>query len=415
MEDKFIFAEADILLPNIDVSDKENWEKWAVIACDQFTSEPEYWEKAAEIAGNSYSALNLILPEAYLADSENRVGKINRTMDDYLEKVLLSNPGTMIYVERTLESGAVRHGIVGAIDLEEYDYCAGSHSAIRPTEGTVLERIPPRVAVRRGAKIELPHVMLLIDDAERCVIEPLSSKKSEFKCAYDFDLMLDGGHIRGYFMPKSEIERVKKLISENNNSDIKIAVGDGNHSLASAKAYYEELKKSISEQEAAVHPARYALAEIVNLHDDALVFEPIYRVMFNVDVDNVISELLSFTNGSDKSENSHGTQLVEYITADKTGKITFGKSLHSLTVGTLQIFIDQYIKNHPQASVDYIHGKKNTVELSQKKNAVGFIFDGMNKNELFPSVSKDGVLPRKTFSMGEAREKRYYIESRKIK
>ena len=415
------FMPADILLPDFE---KVAPSSWAVVACDQFTSEPEYWEDAAKLAEGKYSTLNLILPEVYLEQTEERLVKINAAMQEYLKNVLVKHPESMIYIERTQSDSSVRRGILLAIDLEKYDYTKGATSLIRATEATVIERIPPRVAVRRGAAIELPHVMMLIDDPEATVIEPLA-KKEGMETAYDFELMLGGGHIKGSYIGTDEQKRItealialispEKMEERYEKSDLApllFAVGDGNHSLASAKAAYEEVKAKLGEEKAAEHPSRYALCEVVNIHDEALKFEPIYRVMFGVDPDDVLSELKKYSEGLDGNAEK---QTVEYIYgADKGGKIVFEKPVQQLTVGTLQLFIDSYLKSHPTASVDYIHGESSVKSLSQKDGAIGFIFDGMAKNQLFKTVIFDGALPRKTFSMGHAVDKRYYLECRQI-
>lgn len=417
---KKCYSAADILLPDFTKYDAG---KWAAVACDQFTSEPEYWEKAEKIVGDAPSTLRMILPEVYLSETETRIPKINETMKQYLDTLLLPNTDTMIYVERTQSDGSIRRGIVMAIDLECYDYRKGASALIRATEATVVERIPPRVAIRRGAAVELPHVMLLIDDAERTVIEPLASAKSG-TVAYDTDLMLGGGHIFGRFLDDAEIRRIgrsldalvtpeamKARYGDASLSPLLFAVGDGNHSLASAKAAYEEVKASLGTDAAASHPARYALVEVVNIHDEALKFEPIYRVLFGVEPEDVLTSLRAYL------KNLHGDaapQTCEYLFGSERGSITIDAPIRQLTVGTLQDFIDDYLKAHPEAEVDYIHGEGSVEALASKPNAIGFLFSGMEKSELFPTVMFDGALPRKTFSMGHAEDKRYYLECRKI-
>ena len=418
---KKCFRAADILLPSFD---KVAPEKWSVVACDQFTSEPEYWEKAAERVGDAPSTLNLILPEVYLSETEERVPKVNATMKKYIDDVLVSHPDSMIYIERVQSDGSVRHGVLLAVDLEAYEYVKGASSLIRATEATVIERIPPRVAVRRGAAIELPHVMLLIDDPDRTVIEPLGGA-SGMQTAYDFELMLGGGRIKGSYINASEQERMglalDALVCEENMSKrygkeglapLLFAVGDGNHSLASAKAAYEEVKAKLGADEAAAHPSRYALCEVVNIHDEALKFEPIYRVVFGVDAESFLSELRRYAASlSGEAE----AQTVEYFYSEaESGSITFEHPCQQLTVGTLQSFIDAYIKEHEDVEVDYIHGEGSVKALSKKSGAIGFMFGGMQKNELFKTVIFDGALPRKTFSMGHAEDKRYYLECRRI-
>ena len=417
--DKY-FCEANILLPDFH---KTSGTGWAVIACDQHTSEPEYWQQAREIAGEAPSTLDLILPEVYLDETEERVPIINAKMADYVRDVLVEHRDAMIFLERTLADGSVRRGLVGCVDLECYEYTRGAESLIRATEGTVLERIPPRVAVRRGASIELPHVMVLIDDPDKTVIEPIASVADELATAYDFDLMLGGGHVKGAFVDKARRDEVNRALaalitpeamSEKYGGEyapLLFAVGDGNHSLASAKAAYEEVKAALGEA-AKDHPARYALVEIVNLHDEALAFEPIYRVMFGVSPAAVVEALREYAGNLDGSEKP---QKVEYVHAGGEGSVIFRRPTQQLTVGTLQAFIDDYVSSHEGASVDYIHGIAATETLAKKEGAIGFLFDGMSKDQLFKTVICDGALPRKTFSMGHAEDKRYYLECRKIK
>lgn len=414
------FKSANILLPDFE---KCNGEGWAVIACDQHTGEPEYWESARRIAGTQPSTLDLILPEVYLSEGEARIPAINAAMDKYLIEVLREHKSSMIYLERTLAGGAVRRGLIGCIDLEDYDYTKGATSLVRATEGTVLERIPPRVAIRRGASVELPHVMVLIDDPEKTVIEPIAATAAELPVAYDFNLMLGGGKVRGYMLGEqwqtSINEALAALITPEamrarygeDYPPLLFAVGDGNHSLATAKAAYEEVKAALGDA-AAEHPARYALVEIVNLHDDALDFEPIYRVMMGVDPCAVLSELRAYAAALCGNESA---QTLEFMYAGGEGELVFEHPAQQLTVGTLQTFIDGYLKAHPEAEVDYIHGEEVTRALGRRPDSIGFIFSGMEKNQLFKTVICDGALPRKTFSMGHAEDKRYYLECRRIK
>lgn len=409
---KDIFSAADILLPNF-ISRSYEAEKWAVVACDQFTSEPDYWRDAQSFVGENPSTINIILPEAFLADqTKERLSKIAGCMSEYENTVLDEHKETLIYVRRTQSDGKVRCGIVGKIDLEEYDYSVGSTSSVRATEGTVLERIPPRVAVRRAATVEAPHIMLLINDFEKTVIEPLALTTDAMHELYDFDLMLDGGHIEGYALSTAQICEVTARLAEmfkRREGSIKFAVGDGNHSLASAKARYEELKAEIGEELAKNHPLRYALCEVVNLHDSALEFEPIYRLVKTSDKEKLLSALEAYGKNC-----GDGEQSVKCIFDNTEKDILLGCGTHTLTVGTLQKFLDEYVKSNPDVKIDYIHGMDSIYKLSGEKDAIGFVFDGMKKEELFDAVEKDGALPRKTFSMGEARDKRYYIECRRI-
>ncbi len=396
---KYHFNEAKILLP------KTGFEKWSVVACDQYTSQQKYWDDVKEIVKDSPSALNIILPEIYLSDDNSKyIDSINTNMKKYLDSdVFEEYDDAMIYVERE-SNGTKRLGIVGVIDLQDYDYNKGTTALIRATEQTVLERIPPRVAIRKDAILEMPHVMLLIDDKERTVIEPLADKKSDFKNAYDFELMQGGGKIEGYFIDKDTQKTVKNAL-ENllNNSDdgMLFAVGDGNHSLATAKECYR------------LNPTpenRYALVEIVNIHDNSIEFEPIYRVMFNVDADDFLTKFAM----AHKIDGDCDIHQYKCITKNGSKNIEV-KATAKLPIGTLQVFIDEYLKENPQVKIDYIHGEDVVMNLCKEDNTLGFIFEGMGKDDLFPAVSADGSLPRKTFSMGHAHDKRYYIEARKIK
>ena len=420
-EKKCCFVPADILIPDFD---KHSGTKWATVACDQFTSEPEYWEAAAEIAGGEPSTLNLMIPEVYLAETEARLPKVHSKMNEYLKDVLVSHPDSLIYIEREQSDGRVRRGIIGMVDLEHYDYNKGASSLIRATEGTVLERIPPRVAVRRDASLELPHIMLLIDDPDKTVIEPLAKASDSFEKAYDFDLMLGGGHIKGSFVSdeyKSKIdaalsalatdEEMTKKYGVNAISPLLFAVGDGNHSLATAKAAFEEIKAR--DGEAAMNSsARYALAEVVNLHDQALDFEPIYRVVFDVDGEKMLAELREYAKSL---KGCASPQILHFVLNGTEGDIIVESPVQQLAVGTLQDFLDGYKKNNPEIEVDYIHDESSLRALAEKESSIGFLFDGMGKDELFKTVIFDGALPRKTFSMGHARDKRFYLECRKIK
>ncbi len=405
MNVKTVFCPADILLPDFS---KIDGTKWSVVACDQYTSQPEYWDRVKKFVGDAPSTLGLMLPEINLSHGDEEIPKIHSAMQKALSDVLVKYPSAMILLERTQADGRIRRGIVGAIDLEAYDYSKTAKSPIRATEGTVIERIPPRVKIRRNAPIEMPHVMLLFDDPEKTVIEPLPT--STLHVLYDFDLTENGGHVKGYLLNGDLQSRVtdalQKLCDLQGNSPLLFAVGDGNHSLASAKAYYEEIKAEIGD-EALTHPARFALTEIVNLHDGALDFEPIYRVVFSVDSEKLVTEF------SDYAKNLHGTaepQAFTVITADGELILTVEHPEFQLPVATLQAFLDA----HDGLAIDYIHGEDTLRTLAKKPNSVGFLFRGMQKEDLFPAVRADGALPRKTFSMGHAHDKRFYLECRRI-
>ncbi len=406
-----IFKSADILLPRCD-----NMESWAVIAVDQFVSQPEYWEEVSRIAFNAPSALNLVLPEAFLEEDDSvAISRINSTMEHYLhQKLFTQYPDSYIYVERTLQNGCIREGIVGALDLENYDYRPGSTTPIRATEQTVPERIPPRVQIRKDAPLELPHVLLLCDDSEQKLIEAAASRKAQLPCLYDFDLMAGGGHIRGYLLTGSDAAAIDQALADYEKSArdrlgekaVLYAIGDGNHSIAAAKACYENLKKENPGKDLSSHPARYALAELENIHHAAQVFEPIHRLVKNTDPEKLLSALQPFT-----CENG---QKVIWIAGNKSGTMYLDCSDGQLPVGVLQQFLDAYKKDSPQ-DVDYIHGEKDLQELSCKENTVGFLLPAIDKSSFFAGIVAGGTLPRKTFSMGHAREKRYYLEARQIR
>lgn len=414
------FKKADVLLPkNIDMS------KWAVVACDQYTSQPEYWEKTAEIVGGEKSALNLILPEVYLEDEDvdNRIAQIHKNMTDYLSSDSFEmSENSLIYIERTQSDGKVRAGIVGKIDLEQYDFHKGSKSQVRATEATVVERIPPRLKVRNGAPVELPHIMILIDDSDRNVIEPLADKTAEMKKLYDFELMQKGGAIKGWLLDDktadktlsaldklADLDEFNKKYNLNESSPLVYAMGDGNHSLATAKEYYEQLKAANPDKDLSCHPARYALVEIVNLHSPALEFEAIHRIVTDVDEEKLLEAV---TNALELSDEPSGQKITVVQNGVHTDKYVHNP-LSKLAVGSLQITLDKLL---PQigGKVDYIHGTDVIDKLSMNDNSIGFILPDMAKSELFPTVICDGALPRKTFSMGHAEDKRFYVEVRKI-
>ena len=436
-----------IMLPN----DKVDMTKWAVVACDQYTSQPEYWEQVKRFAGDEPSTLNLVFPEVFLEDEgkEQRIEKINATMKKYIsEDILKPLEPCFIYVDRKTTHAASRKGLVIAVDLEMYDYSKGSQTLIRATEGTVLDRLPPRIKIRENASIELPHIMVLIDDPSKTVIEPIAEKYESLQKLYDFDLMMDGMHIKGYKvsdegsitsiisalenLASTETFKSKYNVAEDKGL-LLFAVGDGNHSLASAKSFWELTKKSLLDSEMVNHPARFALIELVNVHDAGLSFEPIHRVVFNIDVEKLLEHSKAICASNDmhlyykfyenknladkeavhaKDKNKH---VIPFIAAQGHGIIVISNPKANLVVGTLQWLLDQYLVINNKMKIDYIHGEDVIYQLGSKPENIGFILPAMDKEDLFKTVIIDGVLPRKTFSMGEAEEKRFYLECRKIK
>jgi uncharacterized protein (DUF1015 family) len=423
------FRGADILLPR-----DCDWSLWSVVACDQYTSQPEYWQRVEERVGQAPSTLRLILPESCLEgpDVASDIVEINQTMARYLRSgQFCTYPDSLIYVERTLDSGRVRRGLVGMVDLEQYDYEAGSSALVRATEGTVLSRIPPRVAVRKNAPIELPHAMLLADDPDRSVVEPLGAETDEMALVYDFELMERGGHIRGWLLNEGQKARVADSLTalaspermraryglKDNEPPMLFAVGDGNHSLATAKECYERQKRLTPPEQWASLPARYALCELVNLHDSSLEFEPIHRVVFGVEPEELLREMVRAYPGACAGDGAQaeGGHIISYAYGATRGQIAVPNPTAQLPVGTLQTFLDAYVQGHPQARIDYIHGADVAVRLAERPDAIAFLLPAMEKEELFPTVLRDGALPRKTFSMGEAHDKRFYLEARKIR
>ncbi len=412
--------------------------KWAVVACDQFTSQPEYWAEAEKIIDGAPSTLELILPEAFLGKQgeDERIASVKAHMRAYLDTgVFTEHEQGFVLVTRSV-AGNVRTGLVMALDLDAYDYNKGAKTLIRATEGTIVSRIPPRLRIREGAPIELPHILVLIDDPDKTVIEPLVRRKETLETLYDTDLMLDGGHITGRLVSKDAdvcgvLNALKKLTDPaafaakyGEHAPLLFAMGDGNHSFATAKANWEKIKSTLSEAERLGHPARYALVEVENVHDDGIVFEPIHRVVFGVDEKEAIEALralLDAQNGSARvvtgelpDAQGGKTHVLPFIAGDVVGAFIVENPASQLAVGTLQNAIDALLKAQSGAEVDYIHGADVVKELAHKGRAIGFLLPAMAKAELFPTVVYDGALPRKTFSMGEANEKRYYMECRAI-
>ncbi len=425
----------DLLLPDQQI----DLQKWSVIACDQFTSQPNYWEQVKKNVGDEPSTLNLILPEIYLGKPEEKVclENIHKTIHAYLdEKIFMSQEG-MVLIERETTSG-MRHGILIALDLEQYDYHPRSKTLIRATEGTILERLPPRIRIRENANLELSHILVLIDDPEFSVIEPLTKQKRHLKKLYDFDLMLESGHLCGYIIDDNNLaektigaleqlgnpayQRSKYNLDEKNQTFL-FAVGDGNHSLATAKAVWDMKKSRLGMD----HPLRYTLVELVNIHDKSLIFEPIHRILFGIKEDivnamhNHFHDNIQFIKSSNLNEiikniESHSPreQKIGFVSSNDSGLIIINNPKSNLAVGTIQEFLDDFLSRGEADRIDYIHGQDALFEIGQKTANCGFYLPAIDKKELFRTVILEGVLPSKTFSMGEAKDKRFYLECRKI-
>ena len=416
-----------------------DYTKWAVIACDQFTSQPEYWNEVERLVGEAPSTLNLTFPEVYLEGpgGEDRIRNIQAAMRRYMDEGILQTHDGLVYVERTV-GGKIRKGIVLCLDLEAYDYTRGSSSLIRATEGTIVDRLPPRIRIREGATLELPHILVLIDDPNRTVIEPLREAKSKLEKLYDFDLMLESGHLAGYAVNEALEEQVIEALRGLADPEVfaakynigrdqpvlLFAMGDGNHSLATAKAIWEKMKPQVGMD----HPSRYALVEIENVHDEGLEFEPIHRVLFGLKKDLYSEFVKAFGDNYTYQPVASAEELVKAVDSAKGEKQTIGvvgggrdfgvieiaNPSSNLPVGTIQSFLDTFLKEGGAEKIDYVHGQDVTVKLGSQPGNAGFYLPGLSKSDLFKTVILDGALPRKTFSMGEAREKRFYMEARKI-
>lgn len=419
-----------ILFPEILIpEDKINKKKWAVIACDQFTSNEEYWIKTAKTVGGSPSTLHIIVPEVFLNDDdiEGRISHAKETMGSYIEDgVLVRLPKGVVLVERETPFGT-RVGIVLAIDLEKYDVDYTKKPLIRSTEQTVAERIPPRIKLREGAVLECPHAMLMLNDPGDSVIAPVYQARGNHTKIYDTPLMLDGGHMKGWFIDDQQIldgivESLDKL-KQNTKDGMLFAVGDGNHSLACAKEVWDKQKEEMSDEERQASPLRYALVEVVNLYDNGITIHPIHRVLFNVEVPGALRLLVSILNGmgtearmmytrGSKAYANQDMQMIFFESKMSKGRIELGKSKHDLLAVTLTKALDLLLKEMPRATIDYIHGDEELHELSKRHGCLGFMMEPMIKDQLFEAVIKYGVLPKKAFSLGNAHEKRYYYECR---
>jgi uncharacterized protein (DUF1015 family) len=420
----------DILLPKKGVDLK----KWAVVACDQYTSELDYWERVNSYVGDEPSTLHLIYPEVYLEkeDPNSRITSIQETMNTYNEQHLFETyEKSFFLVHRKTANNLERWGLIVALDLDQYDYNEASRTPIRATEGTILSRIPPRKLIRKDVPFELPHILVLINDMNNFVIEPLKNLNGSLEKVYETDLMENGGHVSSYRINSGNLldqiattfEKLHATINEEN--PIFLAIGDGNHSLATAKACWEDIKATLTEKEALEHPARYALAEIVNIYDSGLLFEPIHRVLFNIDKELFFERLQryceSFTITDEANIDSlvesiglqNGRQRFGYVDKDSLKLVLINRPVGSITAATLQLVLDSLIEDN--VVVDYIHGEDVTLSLGTTEGNIGLLLPGIEKETFFDTIISDGSLPRKTFSMGDANDKRFYLEARKIK
>ena len=436
-------ADVGIVLPEI-LTPKKQYDlyKWAVVACDQYTSEPAYWEDVSSIAGNAPSTLNLVFPEVSLGDKDNdRIKEINNTMNEYIEKNIFDIYSNSFFLVNRKTPGLSKNrwGLIGALDLEKYNYSKDSTSLIRATEGTILDRIPPRKNIRKNAPLELPHILVLIDDPDKTVIEPLCENIKKMEIVYNTKLMKNGGEITAYKVSDEKlIMQIANALTDlanpdkfyekyNSNNVLLYAMGDGNHSLATAKSCWEDLKSNsqFSTNVLKKHPARFALVEIENIFDPGIVFEPIHRVLFSFNKKKLFSAISKFCNNY-IIEKIHDLNIMQntirkskfqafgYSDSEGLFIVTLNSPTATVTAGTVQLALDSYLEDDTKAEVDYTHGAKITFELSQKNNNCGIFLPPILKEDFFPAIIQDGALPRKTFSMGEANEKRFYLEARKI-
>lgn len=425
---KSCFCATEILLPPQEVP----VDQWGCLACDQFTSQPAYWQQAASRVENRPSTLHIILPEVYLEqDVDRRIQQIHATMQDYQQHLLTRKVNGFVYVERTLQDSSIRQGLVGAVDLEAYSYQPNEKPLIRPTEKTVLERIPPRMAVRQQAPLESPHIMMLVNDPENTLVEAIAAKKQSLPLLYQGELAMGCGFLSGWAVDSPELiqqveQAVMALCSQQEfdkrypayagQAPLGMVVGDGNHSLATAKACWEQLKKTLPKSEWENHPARYCLAEVCNVHSPAIQVEAIHRVVFGA---NAVGLMLSSTAYYDKEgivlDDVHPQYSFTTVTQRRKTDIGLRCCKEPLAAAVIENFLDWYTKQHPNAKVDYIHGEDAVEELVQQQNAVGIVMPEFCKNDLFAGVIAGGVLPKKTFSIGKAKEKRCYFECRAIR
>lgn len=402
-----VFLPADILIPRS--ADKTDW---SVIACDQFSSEREYWDRVKEKVGSKFSTLHMVIPEAYLdgMDLAKETVLRNQAMDAYLaENVFYTLESSYVYVERRLSNGKIRRGIVGMMDLEQYDYTEGSSSPIRASEKTIVERLPARIEVREGASLELPHVMVLIDDPDFSVVEPLSSAVNRMEKVYDFELMEGGGHIRGWRVCGRNAEQVQTAVDALGKKEIQLVIGDGNHSLAAARECWLQLKDKLSPEEQRCHPARYALVELGNIYDGGILFEPIHRIVFHTDPAAMVAAMKAALPKTGEMQFSLGILYGGMKTA-----LTIPADTPGDMIRFVQEFLDKYLAENG-GDIDYIHGDDSLTQLAEASGSIAFFMPALDKGAFFSSLSGGAVYPRKSFSIGEARDKRYYLECRKIK
>lgn len=414
--------------------------RWAVIACDQYTAQPEYWQQVQQLVGDAPSTLQMIFPEAYLsqADAPARIARIQQTMRRHLDEGRLLEHAGAVYVERRIGT-RVRRGLMLELDLEHYDFRPDSTSLIRPTEGTIVERLAPRIEVRRDASLELPHILVLIDDPAGTVIEPLAAERTQLQALYDSELMLGGGRVAGFAVDAARAERAVRALAALGDPTafaarygvaagtppMLFAVGDGNHSLATAKAIWEQHKAQVG----AEHPSRYALVEVENIHDAALDFAPIHRLLLGVSADLRQALAQAFGAHLTLSEQPSAQAMRERVQAapaphQAVGLIGPG-ARHAvaeladppaaLAVASFQPVIDRFVAQRGAAEVDYVHGDDALEQLALREGCLGLHFPVVPKSELLRRVVHEGPLPRKTFSMGEADEKRFYVEARRIR
>lgn len=418
-----ILQPAKILLP---VPEKMKY--WPVIACDQFTSQPEYWQQVESIVKEEPSTLSIVFPEVYLEEKspEKRVENIHKKMNEYKKNILTREIEGYVYVERTLPNGKIRQGLIGKVDLEEYSYEEGATCKILPSEGTLVERIPARLEVRRNAPLECPHILMLLDDANFSIIEPIKKNKNELKKLYQQELMLDGGVVAGWAITDSkEIKRIQeKLNSLNNEKEFKekydtnhtvfsCIAGDGNHSLATAKAYWEEVKQTLPKKDWENYPARYCLVEMENIQSDSIEIEPIHRVVFGAQEDDFIESLESFIAEKENKSKKKSSHKFKILCKEKKLEKQIDNTEYAIETASIDAFVEEYKIQHPQITIDYVHGEDAVNDLV-KQGAIGIILPPVEKSALFKGVANGGVLPKKTFSMGHANEKRYYLECRNI-